>query len=110
MAKPGPKSKEQKEIEQLKAEIELLREQLKPVAYAPEGDDETLIESGFGGAVGIAIRTAEDHQRQTFRTLITIRAGTQVQKVKFSMGPGSYGSGGITTQEGGGPGGEPPCP
>jgi hypothetical protein len=69
-------------------------------------EDETVVASPFGAAVGVAIRTAENHEKKTFRMIITIRAGTQPEKIVFNMG-GSYG--GPTTQ-GGGPGEPPECP
>jgi len=51
-----------------------------------QNGDEILITSPFGGAVGVAIRTAEDHKAKTFRMVITIRAGTQPEKIVFNFG------------------------
>lgn len=68
-------------------------------------DGEIVIESPFGGAVAVAIRTAEDHKNQTFRTLITIRAGTLAKDISFNFG--SYDG---PTTKGGSPGDPPTCP
>lgn len=66
--------------------------------------EETIIPLRYGGAVGIAIRTAETATE--FRMLVTIRAGFDPGKIEFNFG--NYG-GGVQTM-GGDPGGGPPCP
>jgi hypothetical protein len=67
--------------------------------------EETIIRTPRGGAVGIAIRTAETETE--FRMLVTIRAGFDPGKIEFNFG--NYGSGGVQAF-GGDPGGGPPCP
>lgn len=66
--------------------------------------DETVIQTPGGMAVGIAIRTAETKDGE-FRMLITVRAGRNLEQVKFNFG----GAGGVQTF-GGDPGGPPSCP
>lgn len=66
--------------------------------------NETLIHTPRGAAVGVAIRTAET--AESFRMLITIRAGTCPEKIVFNFG--NYDTGGIQTK--GGDPGDPPCP
>lgn len=74
----------------------------REVQYGTEQTEETVITTPRGAAVGIAMRFAETEE--SFRALITIRFGTQPEKIKFNFGNDG------PQVRGGGPGDPPPCP
>lgn len=76
------------------------------VQYGETLPEETVITMPRGGAVGIAIRTAETATE--FRALITIRFGTMPEKIQFNFG--TYGSGPQVRGGGDGSPPDPPCP
>jgi hypothetical protein len=82
-----------------KKQPEPMQEPIQPLP----GED--IIQGPNGGAIGIAIRSAET--KDSFRMLITIRAGFNPEKIVFNLGPGSYGN---VSAQGPGDGNEPPCP
>lgn len=126
--KPGRKSNIEKQLEHLQngldkalSEVADLRrernaaeakaiffeDQLAQKMAEIPASDETIIPGKFGGATGIAIRTAETPD--SFRALVTIRFGFSPEKIAFNFG--NYGgSSGPTIQGGGDPFPDPPCP
>lgn len=68
--------------------------------------EEAIIPGKFGGATGIAIRTAETPD--SFRALVTIRFGFSPEKIAFNFG--NYGGSSGPTIQGGGDGNDPPPP
>ena len=83
-----------------KAKVQTLDQEVELGEITPA--DETVITTPRGGAVAIAVRAAET--ADSFRILITIRAGYDAKNIKFDFG--NYGGG---TVKGGGDGSEP-CP
>jgi hypothetical protein len=72
------------------------------VQFGSTDPAETIIETPRGGAVAVAIHAAET--TETFRIMITIRAGYGAKDIKFN-----FGSSGPQVR-GGGDGDPPTCP